>query len=177
MPLLVYYFFLIIKHYRFKDAIIFGALTAIGAIVPMWILVIFIMFLVYIIYELVVNGVHFVNIVKWLSVWALFLVSVIAFNAYWLLEAVYGFLNNVGGQYSAYSFSGNQVGTEKHLSFYHLLDTLMYEQPSYTFFGYNHQNWTLFKVFIPLAAIIPLLVIRPRKETNILLSTALIGVF
>ena len=176
-PMLVYYFFLIIKHYRFKDAIIFGALTAIGGYVPMWILVIFIMFLTYVIYELVVNGVHCVNIVKGLSVWALSLVSAIVFNAYWLLEAVYGFLTNVGGAYSAYTSSGNQVATAQYLSFYHLLDTLMYGQPSFQFFGYNPQNWTLFNIFIPLAVIIPILVMRPRKETIILLSTALIGVF
>ncbi|MEM3795463.1 MAG: hypothetical protein QW429_06265, partial [Thermoprotei archaeon] len=185
MPLLVYYFFRIIKYYRLKDALIFGALTAIGAPVPMWILLFIVMVVIYGVYELAQIAIRLGrrNIMRWstarrgVAVWATLLLSAIAFNAYWLFEAIFGFLGGVGGQYLAYATLNSEVGTAHYLSFLHLIDTLMYGQPSYNFFGYNPQNWTVLNVFILMASAIPILISRPRKEILFLFSTALVAIF
>jgi hypothetical protein len=185
MPVLVYFFFRLITQYRMRDALILGALTAVSAAVPMWMLLMLVLLALYAVYELAQGlirlargtGIPWRGLARGLYIWMVFVASVVAFNAYWLLEAIFGFVTHVGGQYAAYTSTSSMVGSARYLSFYHMIDVLMYGQPTFQFFGYNPQNWTIMNIFIPMAAIIPILVLRKRKEPLFLLMVALVGVF
>jgi len=169
MPVLIYLMFRIFKFHRFYDILLFGAIAALGSAVPIWMLFMPVFLIIYL--PFTVMGVP--NKIRKISSNILLIIETLAisiiFNSYVIVQAVEGFLLRAGGQYSIYSQTGNFVAALQNLSYYHLIDVLMYGQPNFMSFGLNHQNWTPINALIPLTIILAILVsiFNEKKNTKL----------
>ena len=166
MPILIYLMIKIYKEHKFYDILLFGAISVFGDFFPAWILFMPLFAILYI--PFTISGTHkikkfFYAVILFISIFA----TAFIFNGYVLIPSLGGFLLHAGGQYSSYSNTQGFLAGLNFLSFYHLTDVIMYGQPSFQFFGFNPQNWTLSNVLIPVTAITAIFVSIFTEKNNV----------
>ncbi len=151
-PILLYLLLKIYRNHRIKDILIFSLISTLGDAIPMWILTIGL----FIILALIAKLLRFdwkMSFLASLKDTILLLVAGLIANAYFIFEAMAGFLYGAGGQYAIYSSTASSLSVAHGSSVFSLMDVFLFGQSRYYFFGLNPQNWTYLNLAIPLSVI------------------------
>jgi hypothetical protein len=166
MPALIYLAVAALKKRSLTLSVAFGAVASLGDAVPTWIpfmaLFLLLLFIFHVIYG--EGGPPTARLRSALALLSVMIASAVAFSSYVIVPSAYGFLNHLGGVYTAYA--STNWGFVKFQSFYKLIDVLMYGQPKFYYFGLNPRNWGVLSPFIVGAAVASLLFINRVRRVG-----------
>ncbi len=151
-PILVYFLVKIFDSHKKTDILKFALISTVGDSVPMWIITVGLFIIIIMILTIIDTRKVRSLLLLTKDTLYLLLFTILA-NAYFLFETLGGFLNGVGGQYTAYGSISSSISTAHTSSFLNLYDVFMFGQPAYSFFGQNPKNFTILNISIPLVVI------------------------
>ncbi len=157
-PVLLFLLLRVYREHRMSDVIIFSLISALGDAIPMWILTIGLVIIISLVVKLLRYD-WLKSFIKSLKYTSLLIVMSLMANAYFIFEAVAGFIYGAGGQYALYSSTTSSISVAHGSSFLSLFDVFIFGQSRYYFFGLNPQNWTYLNLAVPLAVILSIILI------------------
>jgi len=164
-----------LKSSSIKCLLLLGLCSPFAIANPIWIHLMAIMGLLYLVVEIIFA--HYDRSVLFKRSIIVALV-IFAFNAYWIVPTIAGYLFGAGGRFQTYT-------TEKLISFeslrflshWNLLDVMMVGEHSYYFFWLHPQNYGPLNAIIPILAVASILIFHKNKYVLLMALTLLIGIF
>lgn len=154
-PLFVYFIFKIVKERKKIDVLLFAALTPIADIIPTWVIFFPLIFLFVFLFD-TIKYKNTKKALKYNSYYFFLTISaILVFNIFVILPTLYAFsAGQLSGVYSTYGNLSQEIAVAKSISYFRLVDVVMYGEPTYYSFGIFPQNWTFLNIFIPLTPIV-----------------------